>query len=86
MQMPRTFIIFICLCGTVLLGQSLNPFQDTDAHLETSSETPELETVAIHPPGHDTGLTLLDTYVSGAALPVGKMMYLSLKSSLFLSA
>lgn len=86
MQMQRTFIIFICLWGTVLLGQSLNPLQDMDAYLETSSETREIETAANHPPGNDTGLSLLDTYVSSAALPVGKMMSLSLNSCLFLSA
>lgn len=68
MQMPWTFLIFICLCGTVLLGQILSPLQSMDAHLET--ETPDLET-----PGHDAGLSLSDTDFSGAAHPIGKMIY-----------
>lgn len=70
MQMPWTFLIFICLCGTVLLRHSLRPLQNIDAHLETSSETTELET-----PGHDAGLSLSDTDFSGAAHPIGKMIY-----------
>lgn len=39
-----------------------------------SSETHELETPPIHPPGIDTGATSLDTYVS-ETLPAGKMMF-----------
>lgn len=69
--------MFVCLCGTVLPGQSLSSLQDMDAYLETPSETPELETAPIHPPGIDTGVTLLDTYVLSATLPAGKMMPLS---------
>lgn len=45
--------------------------------METSTETPELETSAIHPPGGDTALTLLDIHVSNASLPVGKTRLLS---------
>ncbi len=78
--------MFICLCGTVLSGQRLSSLHGTDAYLETSSVTPELETAAIRPPGIDRGVTLLDTHVSSAALPAGKMMFLSFKCCLFLSA
>lgn len=79
MQIWRTWIILIGLCGTVLHGQSLNSLHGTDTYVETSSESPELETAAVRPPGVDTGVTLLDAYASSVTLPPGEMM-------LFLSA
>lgn len=82
MQMPRTCIVFICLCGTVLPGQSLNSLQDMDAYLETSSETHEIGTADVHPPGIDRGVTS----VSRATLSAGKTMFLSLKCCLVMSA
>nr|XP_046252100.1 mitotic apparatus protein p62-like isoform X2 [Scatophagus argus] len=69
MQMQMTCIVFICLCGTVSSGRSLNTLQEMDALLETSSEAPELDTAGIRPSGNDTGLTLLDTHISTASVP-----------------
>lgn len=66
--------MFICLCGTVASGQLLDSLHDKDTYLETSSETPELETAAIRPQGIDRGVTLFDTRVSSAALPAGKFL------------
>ena len=40
---------------------------------ETSSESPELETAAVHPPGVDRGVTLSDTYALSVTLPAGKI-------------
>ncbi|XP_044207395.1 extracellular matrix protein 2 [Thunnus albacares] len=67
--MPRTWIMLLCLSGTILSGQSQNSARDIESHLETSSKRPELETAVIHPPGIDTGVTLLDTHVSGTTFP-----------------
>ncbi|TKS77666.1 Extracellular matrix protein 2 [Collichthys lucidus] len=65
MTIPRTYVMFMCLCGTVLSGQSLNSLQDLDAYVESSLEAPGLEKTTVHPPGIDTG----DTHVSNAVLP-----------------
>lgn len=69
--------MFICLSGPVLSGLSLNSWHDMDAYFETSSEAPELETAAILPPRIDKAVTLLDTNVSSATLPAGKLFFLS---------
>lgn len=66
--------MFICLCGLILSGLSLNFLQGMDAYLESTSETPVLETAAFHPPGADTEVTMLHTSASHAALPAGKKM------------
>lgn len=73
MPMPRMWIIFICLSGTVVTEQSLNSWHDMNGYLETSSERPELETAAIHPSATDTGATLLDIHVSSENVPNGKI-------------
>lgn len=82
MQMPRNCMLFICLWGTVLSGQGQNFLQDMDMHLETSSESLELETASSHLPGVDTRVT----HVSGSAVPAGKFLLLSFNCFLFLSA
>lgn len=76
--------MLLCLSGTILSGQSQNSARDIVSYLETSSETPELETTAIHPSGIDSGETLVDSHVSGAAFPAGKL-FLSFKCCLFIS-
>lgn len=73
--------MFMCLCGTVLSGQSLNSLQDLDAYVESSLEAPGLETTTVHPPGIDTG----DTHVSNAVFPAGKMMLLSVSVCMILA-
>ncbi len=64
--------MFICLCGLILLGQSLNYLQGMDAYLESTSETPVLETAAFNPLVTDTEVTTSETLASHAALPAGK--------------
>lgn len=67
------WIIFICLSGTVVTGQSLNSWRDMDGYFETSSETPALEMAAVHLSATDVGATLLDTHVSSENVPNGKI-------------
>ena len=73
MQTLRTWIVFIWLSGTILSGLSLNSWHEMGANFENSSEAHELETAAIPPLEIDTAVTLLDTNISGATLPAGKL-------------
>lgn len=69
MQMPRMWIIFICLSGTTVTGQSLNSWSDMDTWM--SSESPALETTSLHP--SSIGSSLLDTRDSSENVPNGKI-------------
>lgn len=71
MQMPRMWIIFICLSGTTVTGQSLNSWSDMDGYFEMSSESPALETTSLHP--SSIGSSLLDTRDSSENVPNGKI-------------
>ncbi|XP_025757309.1 putative DNA helicase INO80 [Oreochromis niloticus] len=61
MQMPWTWIVFICLSGIVSSEQNLDSRHDVDALMEVSAEISELEIAPVPSPRIDAGAT-----VSGA--------------------
>lgn len=68
MQMPWTWIVFICLSGIVSSEQNLDSRHDVDALMEVSAEISELEIAPVPSPRIDAGATVSGAHAVGKFL------------------
>lgn len=68
MQMPWTWIVFICLSGIVSSEQNLDSWHDVDALMEVAAEISELEIAPVPSPRIDAGVTVSGAHTAGKFL------------------